>query len=79
LKSGDEVRSEVWSGGTECGGEVGAVRGEGDGVLVVVGGEAVPGEGGGEPVGGANDGGFGVHVLFWGQGRVVWKGAGGVT
>ena len=66
MKGGDEVRSEVRSGGTECDGEVGAVRGEGHGVLVVVGGEAVPGEGGGEPVGGADDGGFGVHVLFGG-------------
>lgn len=67
LKGSDEVRSEVWSGRAEDGGEVGAVRGKGDRVLVVVGGEAVAGEGGGEPVGRADDGGFGVHVLVFCQ------------
>jgi len=67
LKGSDEVRSEVRSGGTECDGEVGAVRSEGNGVLVVVGGETVPGEGGSEPVRGTDDGGLGVHVLFRSQ------------
>lgn len=58
-----EIRALVWLRWAEIPAHVGPVLGAGYGVLVFVGRAAVAGEGFGEPVGGADEGHFGVEVL----------------
>ena len=63
LKCVYEVGTLGWEGRTEVGGDIEAVFGADDGVLVFEGGAGVVGEGFGEPVGGADECCFGVEVL----------------
>lgn len=58
-----EGRALIGRWGTEEGSHVDAVLGAGEGVLVFVGRVLRGSEGVGEPIGGADEGGFGVEVL----------------
>ena len=64
MYSAYEIRTLVLVRRAEDGVDVVAVLGADDGVLVFVSHAAVVGEGFGEPVGGTDEGGFSVYILY---------------